>query len=44
MNDYVIALLEQVSTHSRLKAAGLVSYSFPIRVDVSTHSRLKAAG
>ena len=33
-----------VSTHSRLKAAGLVQILHWIRSRVSTHSRLKAAG
>ncbi len=33
-----------VSTHSRLKAAGLVGCSVRGRDVVSTHSRLKAAG
>ena len=35
---------EYVSTHSRLKAAGLVSYEGLSIATVSTHSRLKAAG
>ena len=33
-----------VSTHSRLKAAGLFMHSFVFEENVSTHSRLKAAG
>ena len=33
-----------VSTHSRLKAAALVSYEGLSFAAVSTHSRLKAAG
>ena len=33
-----------VSTHSRLKAAGFVGLYHPERRIVSTHSRLKAAG
>ena len=42
MLDYLQFL--QVSTHSRLKAAGGVSVHRPPSVGVSTHSRLKAAG
>ena len=34
----------KVSTHSRLKAAGLVKLDGEMFPDVSTHSRLKAAG
>ena len=34
----------QVSTHSRLKAAGPIRQAAEIPPDVSTHSRLKAAG
>ena len=34
----------QVSTHSRLKAAGCIIIDDPHKADVSTHSRLKAAG
>ncbi len=34
----------RVSTHSRLKAAGLVRNLAAVVFDVSTHSRLKAAG
>ena len=34
----------KVSTHSRLKAAGLGMVSVKQRLTVSTHSRLKAAG
>ena len=37
-------LPEKVSTHSRLKAAGLVRNLAAVVFDVSTHSRLKAAG
>ena len=33
-----------VSTHSRLKAAGDVSFNHLVNFVVSTHSRLKAAG
>ena len=33
-----------VSTHSRLKAAGIKIFSSASRPKVSTHSRLKAAG
>ena len=33
-----------VSTHSRLKAAGILACDFEIVYYVSTHSRLKAAG
>ena len=33
-----------VSTHSRLKAAGVSIINFRQAIDVSTHSRLKAAG
>ena len=33
-----------VSTHSRLKAAGVNDYGFNLNDFVSTHSRLKAAG
>ena len=33
-----------VSTHSRLKAAGLGYYLYYLYYSVSTHSRLKAAG
>ena len=33
-----------VSTHSRLKAAGIGQYGDPEKLIVSTHSRLKAAG
>ena len=33
-----------VSTHSRLKAAGVILAIWRCRLDVSTHSRLKAAG
>ena len=33
-----------VSTHSRLKAAGLKPYDDVANLVVSTHSRLKAAG
>ena len=40
-----LATLKRVSTHSRLKAAGVRRLDFVIkRVAVSTHSRLKAAG
>ena len=35
---------EWVSTHSRLKAAGLGEKQDQLQVFVSTHSRLKAAG
>ena len=35
---------DQVSTHSRLKAAGIQSDRFRPLTAVSTHSRLKAAG
>ena len=35
---------ETVSTHSRLKAAGLNPTDFIPTLAVSTHSRLKAAG
>ena len=34
----------QVSTHSRLKAAGSINFSDFCFTRVSTHSRLKAAG
>ena len=34
----------EVSTHSRLKAAGNIQRQFTQRYLVSTHSRLKAAG
>ena len=34
----------KVSTHSRLKAAGLNRYHHNRLIHVSTHSRLKAAG
>ena len=35
----------EVSTHSRLKAAGVhIHYCYQIYMRVSTHSRLKAAG
>ena len=33
-----------VSTHSRLKAAGMMVYQKAVDIGVSTHSRLKAAG
>ena len=33
-----------VSTHSRLKAAGLTDDALVVLITVSTHSRLKAAG
>ena len=33
-----------VSTHSRLKAAGSYEDAFSSAIEVSTHSRLKAAG
>ena len=36
--------LDAVSTHSRLKAAGVVGRVFIKETFVSTHSRLKAAG
>ena len=36
--------LSVVSTHSRLKAAGIQAATVPRAVSVSTHSRLKAAG
>ena len=35
---------ENVSTHSRLKAAGMFAVFGKSRPEVSTHSRLKAAG
>ena len=34
----------RVSTHSRLKAAGIVELLLGENTEVSTHSRLKAAG
>ncbi|WP_210389916.1 hypothetical protein, partial [Neisseria sp. HMSC068C04] len=34
----------KVSTHSRLKAAGISPISRCLAIGVSTHSRLKAAG
>ena len=36
--------LNKVSTHSRLKAAGIILLLKPRFKQVSTHSRLKAAG
>ena len=33
-----------VSTHRRLKAAGMMVYQKAVDIGVSTHSRLKAAG
>ena len=36
--------MTEVSTHSRLKAAGILPTGEVLIVDVSTHSRLKAAG
>ena len=35
---------KDVSTHSRLKAAGFQIFAFYLKEEVSTHSRLKAAG
>ena len=40
----IIARVEYVSTHSRLKAAGCVCVPLITLKCVSTHSRLKAAG
>ena len=40
----IFASALKVSTHSRLKAAGVVLSSVPFSDCVSTHSRLKAAG
>ena len=43
MKKWLTAKHEEVSTHSRLKAAGLeATHTLPVR-QVSTHSRLKAA-
>ena len=42
--NQVTDALEQVSTHSRLKAAGKTEANEAAIVEVSTHSRLKAAG
>ena len=39
-----VAVKAYVSTHSRLKAAGLSQFAIQIGQNVSTHSRLKAAG
>ena len=36
--------VDDVSTHSRLKAAGILKHVVIDNEDVSTHSRLKAAG
>ena len=36
--------LDNVSTHSRLKAAGIMPTKERLMTPVSTHSRLKAAG
>ena len=44
---HISAFIERtgaVSTHSRLKAAGVTLALFDMRTIVSTHSRLKAAG
>ena len=39
-----MTVIEWVSTHSRLKAAGYWDVGAAMRAHVSTHSRLKAAG
>ena len=41
--DFILVFLD-VSTHSRLKAAGSVVSMKTYDIKVSTHSRLKAAG
>ena len=38
------AMRAGVSTHSRLKAAGITGFCNAVQCVVSTHSRLKAAG
>ena len=43
-NGFEDSFLLAVSTHSRLKAAGIDSKSDVLTYGVSTHSRLKAAG
>ena len=44
LSDYLKERIKNVSTHSRLKAAGCWSVSVFADSVVSTHSRLKAAG
>ena len=41
---YGAGVVIEVSTHSRLKAAGNIFHTILYFHDVSTHSRLKAAG
>ena len=41
---YVLSVVDTVSTHSRLKAAGAIGAIPRVHETVSTHSRLKAAG
>ena len=43
-DDVILDDDDEVSTHSRLKAAGLLITRFATEIVVSTHSRLKAAG
>ena len=43
-HSFLTFLAKSVSTHSRLKAAGVISDKPLAPIDVSTHSRLKAAG
>ena len=42
--DLFFSFFALVSTHSRLKAAGVYQYPRGNQMVVSTHSRLKAAG